>query len=123
MNVRSGGEVIVELLEAYGINRVFSVPGESFLSVLDALHDSSIQNIVCRHEGGAALMAEAHAKLTGRPGVAIVTRGPGASNAACGVHVASHDSTPMILFVGQVSRDLRGRQAFQEIDIAGVFSP
>ena len=123
MNVHSGGEIIVKMLEAYGIRRVFSVPGESFLGVLDALHDSSIQNVVCRHEGGASFMADAHAKLTGSPGVAFVTRGPGATNAACGVHVASHDSTPMILFVGQVSRNLRGREAFQEIDMSRTFAP
>ena len=123
MNYRTGGQIIVDLLEEYGIRRVFSVPGESFLGVLDALHDSGIRNTVCRHEGGASFMADAHAKLTGLPGVAFVTRGPGASNAACGVHVASHDSTPLILFVGQVKRALRGMEAFQEVDIARVFGP
>ncbi len=123
MEYRTGGQIIVDLLEKYGVRRVFSVPGESFLGVLDALHDSEIQNIVCRHEGGASFMAEAHAKLTGLPGVAFVTRGPGACNAACGVHVASHDSTPLILFVGQVRSALRGMEAFQEVDIATMFAP
>lgn len=113
---RHGGRILTDQLEAEGIKRVFSVPGESFLAVLDGLHDSGILNVVCRHEGGAAMMAEATAKLTGRPGVAFVTRGPGAANASAGVHVAQQDSTPMVLFVGQIARAHRDRDAFQEVD-------
>lgn len=118
---RHGGRIISDHLAARGIRRVFSVPGESFLAALDGLHDSGIQNVVCRHEGGAAMMAEAHGKLTGRPGVAFVTRGPGASNASSGVHVAHQDSTPMILFVGQIARDHRDREAFQEVNYRAMF--
>ncbi len=112
---------IVDILEAQGVARVFTVPGESFLAVLDALHDSPVETVVCRQEGGAAMMAEADGKLTGRPGVAFVTRGPGSTNAASGLHVAAQDSTPMILFVGQVGRDMRHREAFQELDYRAVF--
>ncbi|PQO24670.1 thiamine pyrophosphate-binding protein [Rhodobacteraceae bacterium WD3A24] len=118
---RHGGRILVDQLSQQGITRVFSVPGESFLAVLDGLHDSNIANIVCRHEGGAAMMAEATAKLTGRVGVAFVTRGPGATNAASGIHVARQDSTPLILFVGQIPRAHRDREAFQEIDCRAVF--
>jgi len=121
--MKHAGRLLVEQLEVEGVERVFSVPGESFLAVLDGLHDSHVRNIVCRHEGAAAMMAEATGKLTGRPGVAFVTRGPGATNAAAGVHVARQDSTPMILFVGQVARDHRDREAFQELDYRRVFSP
>jgi acetolactate synthase-1/2/3 large subunit len=108
----------VEALVTYGAERVFCVPGESYLAVLDALHDrrDAVDTIACRQEGGAAMMAEADGKLTGRPGICIVTRGPGATNASAGLHVAFQDSTPMILFVGQVGRDFRDREAFQEID-------
>ncbi len=120
---RHGGQILVDHLRAQGVTRVFSVPGESYLAVLDGLHGSGIENIVCRHEGGAAMMAEAHGKLTGQPGVAFVTRGPGATNAACGVHVARQDSTPMILFVGQISTADRDREAFQEVDYRAFFSP
>ena len=120
---RHGGRVLVEQLEALGVRRVFSVPGESFLAVLDGLHDSGIANIVCRHEGGAAMMAEAAGKLTGRPGVVFVTRGPGATNASAGIHVARQDSTPLVMFVGQVARAHRGREAFQELDLRAVFGP
>ncbi|WP_343116872.1 thiamine pyrophosphate-binding protein [Ostreiculturibacter nitratireducens] len=119
--MRHGGQILVDQLVRQGVRRVFSVPGESFLAALDGLHDADIQNIVCRHEGGAAMMAEATGKLTGRPGVAFVTRGPGASNASSGVHVAKQDSTPMILFVGQIARDHRDREAFQEVDYRAVF--
>ncbi|MFV2038340.1 MAG: thiamine pyrophosphate-binding protein, partial [Paracoccaceae bacterium] len=118
---RHGGQVLVDQLKAHGVRRVFSVPGESFLAVLDALYDSGIENIVCRHEGAAAMMAEATGKLTGRPGVAFVTRGPGAMNASSGVHVARQDSTPMVLFVGQIARGHRDREAFQELDYRAVF--
>ncbi|MGR3632887.1 MAG: thiamine pyrophosphate-binding protein [Limimaricola soesokkakensis] len=119
--MRHGGRILVEQLSRLGVERVFSVPGESFLAVLDGLHDSAIANVVCRHEGGAAMMAEAHGKLTGRPGVAFVTRGPGATNASAGVHVARQDSTPMVLFVGQIARGDRDREAFQEVDYRAMF--
>lgn len=119
--MRHGGRILVEQLSRLGVERVFSVPGESFLAVLDGLHDSAIANVVCRHEGGAAMMAEAHGKLTGRPGVAFVTRGPGATNASAGVHVARQDSTPMVLFVGQIARSDRDREAFQEVDYRAMF--
>ena len=118
---RHGGKALVEQLENFGVRRVFSVPGESFLAVLDGLHGSSIQNIVCRHEGGAAMMAEAAAKMTGQPGVVFVTRGPGATNASSAIHVAKQDSTPLVMFVGQVARGHRGREAFQELDYRAVF--
>ena len=118
----TGGELLIACLEAQGTDRVFCVPGESYLAVLDALHDSAIETIVARQEGGAAMMAEADGKLTGRPGVCFVTRGPGATNAASGIHVARQDSTPMVLFVGQVGRGMRGRDAFQEIDFTDMFN-
>ncbi|WP_410217728.1 thiamine pyrophosphate-binding protein [Paracoccus sp. (in: a-proteobacteria)] len=121
--MRHGGQILVEALRLNGVTRVFSVPGESFLAALDGLHDSGIGNIVCRHEGGAAMMAEAAGKLTGRPGVAFVTRGPGATNASAGVHVARQDSTPMILFVGQIARGDQDRDAFQEVDYRAMFGP
>jgi len=120
-NLRHGGQILVDQLRIQGVRRVFSVPGESFLAALDGLHDSGIANIVCRHEGGAAMMAEAHAKLTGKPGIAFVTRGPGATNAAAGIHVARQDSTPLILFVGQIDNRHRDREAFQELDYRQVF--
>ena len=113
---KSGGELLVAALKEQGADRCFCVPGESYLPVLDALLGSGIETIVCRQEGGAAMMAEADGKLTGRPGLAFVTRGPGATNASSGVHVAAHDQTPMILFVGQVPTKVRGRGAFQEVD-------
>ena len=107
----------------HGVERVFCVPGESFLAVLDSLHDETerIQTIVCRHEAAAANMAEAVGKLTGRPGVAIVTRGPGATHASIGVHTAFQDSTPMILLIGQCAREHLDREAFQEIDYRRMF--
>ncbi|HAK53147.1 MAG TPA: thiamine pyrophosphate-binding protein, partial [Gammaproteobacteria bacterium] len=117
-----GGQLIVACLEAQGTDRVFCVPGESYLPVLDALYDSPIETIVARQEGGAAMMAEADGKATGRPGICFVTRGPGASNAMSGVHVAQQDSTPLILFIGQVAREFRGRDAFQEMDFETTFS-
>lgn len=119
--MRHGGQILADHLVAYGVERVFSVPGESFLAALDGLYERGIPNIVCRHEGGAAMMAEASGKLTGKPGIAFVTRGPGATNAAAGVHVARQDSTPMILFVGQIARHHRDREAFQEVDYRAVF--
>ena len=119
----SGAQSLVACLAAQGTERVFCVPGESYLSVLDALHDvrDTIQTITCRQEGGAAMMAEADGKLTGRPGICMATRGPGATNASAGVHVAFQDSTPMILFIGQVGRGFMEREAFQEIDYRRMF--
>ncbi|GLK85037.1 thiamine pyrophosphate-binding protein [Ancylobacter defluvii] len=118
---RSGARLLVDALLGHGVIRAFGVPGESYLDVLDAMSDTEIDFVVCRHEGGAAMMAEASAKLTGRPGICFVTRGPGATNASAGVHVAQQDSTPMILFVGQIGRAMRGREAFQEVDYRAVF--
>ena len=97
------------------------MPGESYLSVMNGLQETSIDTILCKHEGAAAIMAEADGKLTGRPGIAFVTRGPGATNAAAGVHIAQQDSTPMILFVGQIGREMYGRDAFQEVDYQQFF--
>jgi acetolactate synthase-1/2/3 large subunit len=121
--MRHGGRILADQLAIQGVSRVFSVPGESFLAALDGFLGAGIENIVCRHEGGAAMMAEATGKLTGRPGIAFVTRGPGATNAASGVHVAFQDSTPMILFVGQIARGHRDRGAFQEVDFRAMFAP
>ena len=106
---RTGGEILIDQLVAHGVAHVFCVPGESYLAALDAFHDRNIALTVCRQEGGAAMMAEAAGKATGRPGICFVTRGPGATNAAAGLHVARQDSTPMILFVGQVGRDMSVR--------------
>ncbi|WP_439137488.1 thiamine pyrophosphate-dependent enzyme [Roseicyclus sp.] len=121
--MRHGGKILADHLAINGVRRVFSVPGESFLAALDGLYDHQIANIVCRQEGGAAMMAEAHGKLTGQPGVLFVTRGPGATNAASGLHVAMQDSTPMVAFVGQVALADRDRGAFQEVDYRRFFSP
>ena len=121
--MRHGGQILVDQLRVQGTPRVFCVPGESFLAALDGLHGSAIDTIVCRQEGGAAMMAEATAKLTGRPGIVFATRGPGATNASSGVHVARQDSTPMILFLGQVARSMRDREAFQEVDFRAMFGP
>ncbi|WP_233233656.1 thiamine pyrophosphate-binding protein [Bordetella sp. LUAb4] len=118
---RLGGHILVDQLVAHGVKHVFCVPGESYLAVLDGLHDANIDVTVCRQEGGAAMMADAHGKLTGQPGICMVTRGPGASNALAGVHIALQDSTPMILFVGQIERGMREREAFQEMDYRAVF--
>jgi acetolactate synthase-1/2/3 large subunit len=122
---RSGGQILVDQLRIHGVDHVFCVPGESYLAVLDALYDArnQIRLITCRQEGGAAFMAEAYGKLTGRPGICFVTRGPGAANAAIGVHTAFQDSTPMILFAGQVARDQAEREAFQEVDFRRMFGP
>lgn len=118
---RTGGQLLVDALQTHGADIAFGVPGESYLAVLDALHDSSIRFIINRQEGGAAFMAEAYGKLTGRPGICFVTRGPGATNASIGVHTAHQDSTPMILFIGQVGNDFVEREAFQEIDYRRMF--
>ncbi|KFX69351.1 thiamine pyrophosphate-binding protein [Pseudomonas taeanensis MS-3] len=122
---RSGGQTLVDALRINGVERAFCVPGESYLAVLDALHDrrDEIELVVCRQEGGAAYMAEAYGKLTGKPGICFVTRGPGATNASVGVHTAYQDSTPMILFIGQVARDQMEREAFQEVDYRQMFGP
>lgn len=118
---RSGGRLIVDALVAQGVDHVFCVPGESYLGVLDALVDSDIGVTVCRQEGGAAIMAEAAGKLTGRPGIVMVTRGPGATNASAGIHIAMQDSTPLIMFVGQIESGMREREAFQEVNYRAFF--
>ena len=121
--MRTGGQILVDSLIVQGIDLAFCVPGESYLPVLDALFDARdrLRLVVCRHEGGATYMAEAYGKLTGRPGIAFVTRGPGASNAAIGVHTAQQDSTPLVLFVGQVGTDFIDREAFQEVDYRRMY--
>jgi len=120
---RSGGRILVDQLKIHGVDTAFCVPGESYLDVLNALYDSrdQVRLIVCRQEGGAAFMAEAYGKLTGKPGICMVTRGPGATNSSIGVHTAYQDSTPMILFIGQVGGDVVEREAFQEMDYRRVF--
>ena len=125
MSPRPAGHVLVEALIAQGVDTCFGVPGESYLAVLDgfAQHHEQIRFIACRQEGGAAFMAEAQGKLTGRPGICFVTRGPGATNASIGIHTAFQDSTPLILFVGQVASDQRDREAFQELDYRQMFGP
>jgi acetolactate synthase I/II/III large subunit len=120
-NLRSAAEVLVDQLRIHGVRHVFCVPGESYLAVLDAFHDSDLAVTVCRQEGGACMMAEAVGKVTGRPGVCFVTRGPGATNASHGIHIAKQDSSPLVLFVGQVAREMREREAFQELDYSAVF--
>ena len=121
---RTGGRILVDQLVAQGCERIFTVPGESFLAVLDALHDvPAIDTVVCRQEGGVTFMACADGAMTGLPGVAFVTRGPGATNASIGVHVAMQDSQPMILFIGDVDRSMRDREGFQEVDFQAMFAP
>jgi acetolactate synthase I/II/III large subunit len=121
---RSGGRILVDQLRIQRCDRIFTVPGESFLAVLDALHDTpEIQTVVCRQEGGVTFMACADGTLTGRPGIAFVTRGPGATNASIGVHVAMQASQPMILFIGDVDRGIRDREGFQEVDFSAMFAP
>lgn len=121
---RTGGRILVDQLVAQGCDRIFTVPGESFLAVLDALHDvPQIDTVVCRQEGGVTFMACADGAMTGRPGIAFVTRGPGATNASIGVHVAMQDSKPMILFIGDVDRGMRDREGFQEVDFQAMFAP
>lgn len=121
--MRNGGQLLIESLVALGASKGFGVPGESYLAVLDALHDTQgqLDFILCRNEGGAAFMAAAYGKLTSQPGLCFVTRGPGVTNASIGIHTAMQDSAPMIVFVGQVGTDMRGREAFQEIDYPAVF--
>ena len=125
MTKQLAGHLIVDCLLAQGVTHAFGVPGESYLAVLDGLHArrEQIEFVTCRQEGGAAFMAEAHGKLTGRPGVCMVTRGPGATNASIGVHTAFQDSTPMVLLIGDVASDCRDREAFQEVDFASFFGP
>ncbi|MCZ0962837.1 thiamine pyrophosphate-dependent enzyme [Paracoccus benzoatiresistens] len=120
---RNGGVLLVDCLMALGATKAFGIPGESYLAVLDALHDTQgrLDFVLCRHEGGAAFMAAAWGKLTGAPGICLVTRGPGATNAAIGIHTAMQDSAPMLVFVGQIGTDMTGREAFQELDYAAVF--
>ncbi len=120
-NKKTVGQLLVAVLEANRAERVFCVPGESYLAVLDALVDAFIPVTVCRQEGGAAMMAEAWGKMSDRPGICMVTHGPGATNAASGLHIAQQDSTPMILFVGQIDRSVRGRDAFQEVDYTKMY--
>jgi acetolactate synthase I/II/III large subunit len=123
--LRTGGQLVADTLLAHGARRLFGVPGESYLPLLDALFDvrGQLEMVTCRHEHGASMMAEAHGKLTGEPGICLVTRGPGACNAAIGVHTALQDSTPMLLLIGQVERRFLGREAFQEVDLAAMFRP
>jgi acetolactate synthase-1/2/3 large subunit len=118
---RTAAEVLIDQLVIHGARHIFCVPGESYIAALDALHDRDIAVTVCRQESGAAIMAEAQGKATGRPGICFVTRGPGATNAAAGLHIARQDSTPLILFVGQIGREMREREAFQELDYRAVF--
>ncbi|MEA2838722.1 MAG: acetolactate synthase large subunit [Methylobacteriaceae bacterium] len=120
-NTRTGGQILVDQLVAQGVEHVFCVPGESYLAVLDAFHDAKLNITVCRQEGGATMMADASARLTGRPGIAFVTRGPGATNAMPAIHIAEHDDVPLILFVGQVGREMRERGAFQEMNYRALF--
>ena len=122
---RTGGQVLIDQLRIHGVDHIFGVPGESYLAALNALYDqrNAIKFVICRQEGGAANMAEAYGKLTGKPGICFVTRGPGATNASIGVHTAFQDSTPMVILVGQVARDQEEREAFQEIDYRRMFGP
>ncbi|MDQ2093399.1 thiamine pyrophosphate-dependent enzyme [Rhodalgimonas zhirmunskyi] len=120
---RHGGQLLAECLVGLGARKAFGVPGESYLALLDGLHDTQgqVDFVNCRNEGGAAFMAAAWGKLTGEPGICMVTRGPGATNASIGVHTAMQDSAPMILFVGQIGTDMRGREAFQEVDYRAFY--
>src|SRR5471032_3018235 len=120
---RTGGQILVDALKIHGVDTAFGVPGESYLDVLDALHDSDIRFIINRQEGGAAFMADAYGKMTGQPGICFVTRGPGACNASIGVHTAFQDSTPMVVLVGQVARHQIDREAFQEVDFRKMYAP
>src|SRR5436305_1092737 len=123
LKARHGGRILADALAAQGVRMAFGVPGESYLPVLDGMHDHKerLQFIVCRQEGGASYMAEAYGKLTGEPGVLFVTRGPGATNGAIGVHTAQQDSTPMVVFIGQVPNEFAEREAFQEIDYRRMY--
>ena len=124
-NPRHGGRILADALVAQGVTMAFGVPGESFLPLLDGLHDVTdrLKFVACRQEGGASYMADAYGKLTGRPGVLMVTRGPGATNGSVGVHTAFQDSTPMVVLIGQVSTAMAEREAFQEIDYRRMFGP
>src|SRR5437868_12046403 len=123
LKTRHGGRILADALASQGVRMAFGVPGESYLPVLDGLHDlrEKIQFVICRQEGGASYMAEAYGKLTGEPGVLFVTRGPGATNGAIGVHTAQQDSTPMVVFIGQVPNEFAEREAFQEIDYRRMY--
>src|SRR6516164_5887192 len=121
--MRAGGQILIDQLVAHGVERVYCVPGESYLAALDAMNNAPLELTVCRQEAGGAIMALTEGRLTGRPGICFVTRGPGATNAAHGVHIAEHDSAPMLLFVGQVERKMIGRGAFQEMDYRAFFGP
>ena len=119
-NARTGGQILIDQLRLHGADMAFCVPGESYLAALDAFYDApDIKRVVCRQEGGATMMADAYGKLTGRPGIAFVTRGPGATNASAGVHIGQQDSTPMILFIGQVGRSMLGREALRSCSVLG----
>ncbi|MEE8513521.1 MAG: thiamine pyrophosphate-binding protein, partial [Gammaproteobacteria bacterium] len=120
---RIGGHILADQLRVQGVDTVFCVPGESYIALLDGLyqHRNSIRVITTRHEGAASNMADAYAKLTGRPGVCLVTRAPGAANASCGIHTAFQDSSPVVLFIGQVARPMIDREAFQEIDYRRMY--
>jgi acetolactate synthase I/II/III large subunit len=118
---RTGGQLIVDQLLIHGVKDVFCVPGESYLAVLDALHDADVRITICRQEAGASIAAEAVGKMTGKPGICMVTRGPGATNASHGIHIAMQDSTPLIMFVGQIEKGMRERDAFQELDYRAAF--
>ena len=124
-NLRTGGQILVDQLRIHGADTIFCVPGESYLATLDALYDAKddIKVVICRQEGGAANMADAYGKLTGRPGIVFATRGPGAANASLGIHTAHQDSTPVILLLGQVGRAMMDREAFQEVDYHIMFGP
>ena len=125
LNKKNGGQILAEALHNLGINTIFMVPGESYLAAIDGLYDykNEIKLITCRHESGAANMAEAYGKISRQPGIVFVTRGPGACHASVGVHTAMQDSTPMILFIGQITRKNKGREAFQEVDYEKMFTP
>ena len=125
LKTRHGGKILADALVAQGVKMAFGVPGESYLPLLDGMHDvrGQLQFVVCRQEGGASYMADAWAKLTGEPGVVFVTRGPGATNGAVGMHTAFQDSTPVVMFVGQVGNDFVEREAFQEVDFRRMYGP
>ena len=116
--LRTGGQVLIDQLRVHGVDTIFCLPGESYLAALDAMHDAqnTMKIMTCRQEGGVTNMADAYAKLTGKPGIAMVTRAPGACNASIGVHTAMQDSSPMLIFIGQVARNQEYREAFQEVD-------
>ena len=125
LKTRHGGKILADALVGHGVEYAFGVPGESFLPVLDGIHDvrDKLKFIICRQEGGASYMADAYGKLTGKPGVLFVTRGPGATNGAVGVHTAFQDSTPLVMFIGQVGNEMVEREAFQEIDYRRMYGP